>query len=123
MRFNYLKGITNISLAIAFATGAMLLLNQVYGMRELIKYSFLVFGLLGIVLNYYTAKYVEKDKEFNLIFWIGIFITYLAIVVKILLLPYYQFIIIIGAAITGFSYFFNPFSKDNEEEKDKLLDQ
>ena len=98
-------------------------MNQTYGVREAIKYSFLVSGLLGIVMNYFTARYVDKDKEFNLIFWIGIFITYLAIVVKILHLPYYQFIIIIGAAITGFSYFFNPFSKDNEEEKDKLLDQ
>lgn len=123
MRFNYLKGITNLSLAIAFVTGALLLLNQVYGMRELIKYAFLIFGILGIILNFYTAKYVEKDKEFNLIFWIGIFVSYLAIVVKILHLPYYQFIIIIGAAITGFSYFFNPFAKDDEEEKDKLLDQ
>ncbi len=123
MRFNYQKGITNISLAIAFVTGALLLMNQTYGVREAIKYSFLVSGLLGIVMNYFTARYVDKDKEFNLIFWIGIFITYLAIVVKILHLPYYQFIIIIGAAITGFSYFFNPFSKDNEEEKDKLLDQ
>jgi hypothetical protein len=49
---------------------------------------------------------------------------FIAVIMKTLSISYFQVALLIGAGITGLSYFINPFDKkdDEEEQKDQLLD-
>lgn len=119
-----IKLIANLLMAVTFICAALLLINKTYGYTEIAKNAFYTCGILGLIGSAYIGVVVEKNKEFNWIFWVGSVVIFAAIAMKTLLLPNYQIVLIAGAGISGLSYFFNPFTKeDNGNEKDQLLDQ
>lgn len=119
-----IKLIANLFMAVTFICAALLLINKTYGYTEIAKTTFYICGGLGLIGSAYIGVIVEKNKEFNWIFWVGSVVIFAAIAMKTLLLPNYQIVLIAGAGISGASYFFNPFSKeDDNNETDQLLDQ
>ena len=125
MRNNqYFKAASNLCIALAFISALLLIINKTYGHEQLIQNVFFVTGGIGIILNIYISLAIEKNKEFNWLFWLGTVIIFGSIIFRFLHWPNYQIILFVGAGITGLSYFINPFAKKEiDEEADNLLDQ
>ena len=124
MKPQVIKIIFNLSLAVAFISAIFLITGKTYGYAPILRNVLYVFGGLGLILHLYYSIFVEKNKEFNLLFWIGTVMIFIAVIMKTLSISYFQIALLIGAGITGLSYFINPFYKkdDEEEQKDQLLD-
>lgn len=124
MKPQVIKIIFNLSLALAFVTAALLITGNSFGFRDEMRFTLYLSGGMGIVLQLYYSLFVEKNKQFNLLFWLGTVVIFLAVIMKTLNFSYYQVALLVGAGVTGISYFYNPFdnSDSEDEEKDKLLD-
>lgn len=124
-RNQLIKLLMNVSLAVAFVCAVGLLLGYTYGYADLARTGFYLFGGLGLLLNIYVSYVIEKDKEFNWLFWVGTVFIFGAVIMKTLHINNFHVVLLVGAGITGFSYFFNPFNRsdDKQDQDDKLLDQ
>lgn len=125
MRKNqYIKAASNLCIALAFISALLLIINKTHEYKSLAQTIFFLFGGAGIILSMYLSFALDKNKEFNWLFWVGTVVIFCAITFKLLHWQGYQFIILVGAGITGLSYFINPFAKKEvDEEADDLLDQ
>ena len=125
MRKNqYFKIASNLCVALAFISALLLLINKTYGHQLLAQTVFFFFGGAGIILNAYISFVLDKNKEFNWLFWVGTIVIFCAITLRLFHWSGYQIAILIGAGITGLSYFINPFAKKEiNDEIDNLLDQ
>ena len=124
MKPQVIKAIFNLSLALAFISAALLITGKTFGYQSILRNVLYIFGGLGIILHLYYSIFIEKNKEFNLLFWLGTVVIFFAVIMKTLSINYYHIALLIGAGITGLSYFINPFDRkdDEEEQKDQLLD-
>ncbi len=118
-----LKNISTICYIIGMVCAVLLYSRNTFGITNAIRIGFYVFGGLGLLLSLLQFRFIPEDKweEFNLLFWIGSLVVFIGFVTQTMGLNYSSYILILGLAITGFSYFVNPFKKDKDEE-DELLD-
>ena len=119
-----IKVVFNLSLALAFVSAVMLITGKTYGYQSSLRNVLYISGALGIILQLYFSVFIEKFKEFNLLFWIGTVVIFIAVIMKTLNMNYFHVALLAGAGITGLSYFINPFDKkdDEQDQKDQLLD-
>ncbi len=119
-----IKIVFNLSLALAFVSAVMLITGKTYGYQSSLRNVLYISGGLGIILQLYFSIFIEKNKEFNLLFWIGTVVIFIAVIMKTLNMNYFHVALLAGAGITGLSYFINPFDKkdDEQDQKDQLLD-
>lgn len=118
-----LKNISTICYIIGMVCAVLLYSRNTFGITNAIRIGFYVFGGLGLLLSLLQFRFIPEDKweEFNLLFWIGSLVVFIGFVTQTMRLNYSSYILILGLAITGFSYFVNPFKRDKDEE-DELLD-
>jgi len=83
---------------------------------------FMVFGGAGLVFNLVAFRFGKHDPEFNLIYWLGSVIIFIGLILMMMHWSAALYIVIIGAAITGFSFIYTP-NLFKEDESDDLLDQ
>jgi hypothetical protein len=118
-----LKNISTICYIIGMVCAVLLYSQNTFGITNSIRIGFYVFGGLGLLLSLLQFRFIPEDKweEFNLLFWIGSLVVFIGFVTQTMRLNYSSYILILGLAITGISYFINPFKRDKDEE-DELLD-
>ena len=118
-----LKNISTICYIIGMLCAVLLYSHNTFGITNAIRIGFYVFGGLGLLLSLLQFRFIPEEKweEFNLLFWIGSLVVFIGFVTQTMRLNYSSYILILGLAITGFSYFVNPFKRDKDEE-DELLD-
>ena len=123
-KVQFFKTVSNLCVLFAFISALLLIINKTYGYQLAAQTVFFIFGATGIILNMYISVVLDKNKEFNWLFWVGTIVIFCAITLKLLHWQGYQIVILVGAGITGLSYFINPFAKKEiNEETDDLLDQ
>ena len=124
MQKQVLQFALNISVVVAFISGVLLITGKTWDYRELLRYTFYVSGGLVVVLQVLKNILIDKEKDFNYLFWIGSIVIFAAVILKTIRSNYSEIALLVGAGITGLSYFVNPFNKsdDEEEQKDQLLD-
>lgn len=118
-----LKTISNICYILGMVCAILLYTHQTLGIPGAIRIGFYVFGGTGLILSLLQFRFIPEDKweDFNLLFWIGSLVIFIGFVAQTMYLRYTTYILLAGFAITGFSFFVNPFRKDKDEE-DELLD-
>jgi hypothetical protein len=114
------KRISNILYLLGFVCAALMLGNRTFGYRSTIHVIFYIAGAGALVFSLLSARFEEKG-DFNVLSWIGTLLIFLAFLLKTAT-SYWMYVLIGGLAVTGFSYFFNP-SKKEEDEEDQLLDR
>lgn len=124
MQPKIIKTVFNLSLALAFVAAVLLITGKTFGYQSILRNTLYLFGGLGIILHLYFSIFVEKNKEFNLLFWLGTVVIFIAVIMKTRNMNYFHVALLVGAGITGLSYFINPFDKkdDEQDQKDQLLD-
>lgn len=117
-----LKTISNICYLLGMICAILLYTHNTFGIPSGIRIGFYVFGGTGLVLSLLQFRFLPEDKweDFNLLFWIGSLVLFIGFVSQTLHFRYTTYILIAGLAITGFSFFVNPFRKDKDEENDLL---
>lgn len=123
MTAKQLKSISNISYILGIVCAVLIYTHNTLGYPTAIRIGFYVFGGLGLLLSLLQFRFIPEDKweEFNMLFWIGSVVVFIGFVFQTLHLKYSTYILIAGLAITGISYFINPFRKSKDEE-DEILD-
>jgi len=118
-----LKAISNICYILGMVCAVLLYTQNTLGSPNTIRIGFYVFGGAGLVLSLLQFRFIPEEKweDFNLLFWIGSLVIFTGFVFQTLHLRYASYILIAGFAVTGFSFFVNPFKKDKDEE-DNILD-
>jgi hypothetical protein len=118
-----LKAISNICYILGMVCAVLLYTQNTMGSPHAIRIGFYVFGGAGLVLSLLQFRFIPEEKweDFNLLFWIGSLVIFTGFVFQTLHLRYASYILIAGFAVTGFSFFVNPFKKDKDEE-DNILD-
>ena len=122
MTAKLVKNISTICYLLGMACALLLYTNHTYGFASAIRIGFYVFGGAGLILSLVQFRFVPEDKweEFNLLFWIGSLVIFIGFVTKTLYSQYATPLLILGLAVTGFSFFVNPFKRDKDEEDDIL---
>ncbi|WP_343636874.1 hypothetical protein [Fluviicola sp.] len=117
-----LKAISNICYILGMACAVLLYTQNTFGVHSAIRIGFYVFGGTGLLLSLLQFRFIPEDKweDFNLLFWIGSLVIFIGFVFQTMHLRHFTYILIAGFAITGFSFFVNPFKKDKDEEDDLL---
>lgn len=117
-----LKNISTICYLLGMVCAILLYTHQTFGMPNTIRIGFYVFGGMGLLLSLLQFRFLPEDKweDFNLLFWIGSLIVFIGFVTQTMRLNYASYILILGLAITGLSFFVNPFKRDKDEEDDLL---
>lgn len=119
--YQQLKQISGLVNVLAFVCAVALLTNYTYGYAVLLKFGLYLFGLGSLIIGFVLAKNdPDKSNRINPIFWIGICLLFIGLIIRINLWPYSTFIILPGALCAGISYFFNPNKENNDS--DDLLD-
>ncbi|AEA42714.1 hypothetical protein [Fluviicola taffensis] len=123
MKAKQIKILSNIFYILGIICAILLFTHNTHGFFTAIRIGFYVFGGAGLVLSLLQFTFITEDKweDFNLLFWIGSLVVFIGFVAKTTHLKYATHILIVGLAITGISYFVNPFKKDKTDE-DELLD-
>ena len=118
-----LKAISNICYILGMVCAVLLYTHHTLGAPGAIRIGFYVFGGAGLLLSLLQFRFIPEEKweDFNLLFWIGSLVIFIGFVIQTLHLRYATYILIAGFAVTGFSFFVNPFRKDKDEE-DNILD-
>ncbi|PIE87145.1 MAG: hypothetical protein CSA03_01785 [Bacteroidetes bacterium] len=84
---------------------------------------FMISGAAALVLNLFSF---QKDKNsnpsFNLIFWVGSVVLFGGLILQFLNLPYHNYVVIAGLAITGISFFLSPTLITGKSDDSDLLD-
>lgn len=122
MTAKQLKSISNISYILGIVCAVLLYTQNTFGYPATIRIGFYVFGGLGLLLSLLQFRFLPEDKweDFNLLFWIGSVVIFIGFIFQTMHLKYSSHILILGLAITGISYFINPFKRNNEEDDDIL---
>ena len=122
MTAKQLKGISNISYILGIVCAVLIYTQNTLGYPTAIRIGFYVFGGLGLLLSLLQFRFLPEDKweEFNLLFWIGSVVIFIGFIFQTMHLKYSSHILILGLAITGISYFINPFRRNKDEESDIL---
>jgi hypothetical protein len=116
------KQISNLLFGLAFICAIPMLLGKTYGYRTLIHSVFYVTGAIALILSLVASRMDSYKDDFNVIFWIGSLAMFVGFIMKNYYLPYYNYALIGGMAISALSFFINPFeSKDDTD--DELLDR
>lgn len=117
-----LKAISNICYILGMVCAILLYTQNTMGSPGIIRIGFYVFGGAGLILSLLQFRFIPEEKweDFNLLFWIGSLVIFTGFVFQTLHLRYSTYILIAGFAVTGFSFFVNPFRKDKDEEDDIL---
>lgn len=117
-----LKTISTLCYLLGMVCAILLYTHHTFGVPSAIRIGFYVFGGAGLLLSLLQFRFLPEDKweDFNLLFWIGSLVIFIGFVTQTLYLKYATLILIAGFAITGFSFFVNPFRKDKDEEDDLL---
>jgi hypothetical protein len=120
--YQQLKQISGLINVLAFVCAVALLTNYTYGFIGLLKLGFYAFGFGSLIIGFILAKNdPDKSNLINPLFWIGICLLFLGLIIRINLWPYSTFVILPGALFSGLSYFFNP-NKGHKPDSDDLLD-
>ncbi len=118
------KRYSNILFGVAFICAALMITEKTYGYRSLIHIVFYITGALALLLSLLSSRQETYKGDFNLLFWIGSLVVFIALLLKTYHLPYWLYAMIGGMAISGLSFFINPFSnKPDREQEDELLDR
>lgn len=119
------KRLGSVFFAIAFLMAIVVFTN--YGAkiipRDIAKIGMILSGGIALLMNLISFRF-DKSSENNPIYWIGSVGVFVGLIMKINRFPYNQYILIAGILLIGFSFFYNPFAKNNITTKDdELLDQ
>lgn len=122
MTAKQLKSLANVSYLLGITCALMLYTHTTFGYLSAVKTGFYFFGGLGLVLSLLQFRFLPEDKweDFNLLFWIGSAILFIGFVFQTMYIKYAGQILILGLAVTGISYFINPFKRSRDEEDDIL---
>lgn len=117
-----LKTISTICYLLGMVCAILLYTHNTFGIQSAVRIGFYVFGGTGLLLSLLQFRFLPEDKweDFNLLFWIGSLVLFIGFVTQTMRLNYSTLILILGLAITGFSFFVNPFKRDKDEEDDLL---
>ncbi len=119
------KKIAGVCFALAFLAAIVLFTgigSEWISMRTA-RTLFMVSGGVGMVLNLVAFRYGKHDAEFNLLYWLGSVVIFIGLLMMMLHWSFATYIVIIGAALTGFSFVYSPSIFNKEDEDDELLDQ
>jgi hypothetical protein len=118
-----IKTISTICYLLGMLCAVLLYTHHTFGAPSAVRIGFYVFGGAGLILSLLQFRFLPEDKweDFNLLFWIGSLVLFIGFVIQTMRLHYSTYILIAGLAITGFSFFVNPFKRD-EDQEDDLLD-
>lgn len=118
-----IKTISTICYLLGMLCAILLYTNHTFGAPSAVRIGFYVFGGAGLILSLLQFRFLPEDKweDFNLLFWIGSLVLFIGFVTQTMRLYYSTYILIAGLAITGLSFFVNPFKRDKDDE-DELLD-
>ena len=124
MTAKQLKNISTICYLLGMICAVLMYTHNTFGYYSSIRIGFYVFGGAGLILSLLQFSFIpeEKREEFNLIFWIGSLVIFLGFVAQTIHLKYSSHVLILGIAITGLSFFVNPFKKDTDQDEE-LLDK
>lgn len=116
------KHISNILFALAFLCAILMLSGKTFGYKTIIHAIFFISGACALILSLLAARSDNYKGDFNVIFWIGSLLVFIGLLMKTFYVPFDTYVIIGGVAVSGLSFFINPFQSkhDNDEE---LLDQ
>jgi len=119
------KRIASIFFAIAFLMALVLFarVGRAYISVPTARIIFMISGAAALVLNLFSF---QKDKHsnpsFNLIFWVGSVVLFGGLVMQFFNLPYNQYVVIAGLAITGISFFLSPTLITGKSDDSDILD-
>jgi hypothetical protein len=116
------KQLSNLLFAVAFVCAIPMLLGKTYGYRTAIHTVFIVCGAVALILSLVASRMESYKDDFNVIFWVGSLAMFVGFIMKTYYLPNYHLVLIGGLAISGISFFFNPFEAKKDKD-DELLDQ
>lgn len=122
MRFT-IKQISNALFLVAFLCAILMLTRNTFGYRPAIQIAFFVTGACALLLSLIASRMEAYKEDFNVLFWIGSLVIFIGLLMKMYYLPYDMYVTIGGMAISGLSFFINPFSPDKKETDDEILDQ
>lgn len=117
------KRFSNILFGVAFICAALMITEKTYGYRSLIHIIFYVSGASALLLSLLSSRQEAYKDDFNLLFWLGSLIVFIALLFKTYHLPYWLYVMIAGMGISGLSFFINPFSNKDSDQDDELLDR
>lgn len=122
MTAKQLKSIANVSYLLGILCALMLYTQNTFGYFYVIRIGFYLFGGLGLILSLLQFRFLPEDKweDFNLLFWVGSAVIFIGFAFQTLHMKYASQILILGLAVTGISYFINPFKRRKDEENDIL---
>ena len=120
-----LKKIAGGLFIIAFAMAFLMFTEIGEGIlpKSTVKFIFLVAGALAFLFNLISFRHGKHSAEFNLFFWIGSIFVFIGLVFKIMHWPYSTYVLLAGLGIVGVSYIYNPFSDNESNDENELLDR
>lgn len=119
------KRLGSISFALAFVFAIAVFTNLFY---PYISKSFAQTGMLfsggfAMLMNLLATRNDGENAGKNILFWIGSAVLLIGLLVKMMHWPGFSLLLLAGASISGLSFFYNPFSTENDSSEDDLLDQ
>lgn len=121
--FNF-KRYSNLLFGVAFLCAACMITEKTFGYRSTIHIVFYISGALALLMSLLSSRQEAYRNEFNLLFWLGSLIVFVALLLKTYYIPYWIYVMMMGMGISGLSFFINPFSnKRDQEQEDELLDR
>ncbi|MDR0801724.1 hypothetical protein [Fluviicola sp.] len=122
MTAKQLKSIANTSYILGIVCALMIYTQHTFGYFYVIRTGFYVFGGLGLILSLLQFRFLPENQwgDFNLLFWIGSAVIFIGFAFQNLHIKYASLVLILGLAVTGISYFINPFKRRKDEENDIL---
>ena len=119
------KKIAGVAFALAFLAAIVLFtgIGSEWISIRTARTLFMISGGIGMVLNLVAFRYGKHDAEFNLLYWLGSVVIFIGLLLMMLHWSFATYIVIIGAALTGFSFVYSPNIFNKEDEDDELLDQ
>lgn len=118
------KRLGAILFALAFICAIGIFTNFFSGFmpKNVAKWGVIILGGAAMLMNLLSYRFDQDTESNNPVFWIGSVMVFIGLIFKIQHWPYSQYLLIAGLFVTGMSYFFNPFKKQDDESNDDLLD-
>lgn len=117
------KRIGAVCFALAFisAIGAFTHVTNLISQSDA-RYLVIIFGAIALLMNLLSFRYDQSNENSNLLYWIGTFVVFAGLILKMQRFNYSEYILIAGLLVIGLSYFYNPFQQNKDESNDDLLD-
>jgi len=110
-------------LAFLMATRLYLNFGREFVPLSVAKYGFIIFGLIGLILNLLSFKYNNKNIGYNFFYWLGSIVVFSGLLFRVMNWSYNREVLIGGMVILGASFFIPTSLLSNKEKKNKdLLD-